>query len=80
MSYYEYLILSELDQWNELWANGQFITNRKYLNRKFSLYALFDFFVEIELDTKTNKILHKIHFKTGEILNKYSGNIDISNL
>lgn len=77
MGLYEYMMLSEIDQWNELWENGQFLTNRKYKSKKFSLYALYNFFVEVELDPLTDKILCKGHFKSGETMDKYVGNIDL---
>ena len=80
MTLYEYTLLTDKAQWNGLWKNGKFLTNRKYLDSKFSLYAIYDFFIEVELDPVTNKIKSKTHFKQGEILNKYSGSIDISKI
>lgn len=76
MGLYEYMMLSETEQWNDLWDNGTYLTNHKYCN----LYALYDFFVEVEYDPTSNKILGKGHFKTGETLDRYSGSIDISKL
>ena len=73
-------MLEELDQWNILWENGQFLTNIKFKGKKYSLYALYDFFVEVELDPVTNKILDKVHFKTGATMDKYIGNIDINSV
>lgn len=80
MGLYEYMMLSEIAQWSDLWENGQFLTNRKYRYKKYSLYALHDFFVEVELDPFTDKILIKRHFKTGETMNKYIGSIDIKDI
>ncbi|CAM4409947.1 hypothetical protein [Zobellia nedashkovskayae] len=80
MTLYEYTLLTDTAQWSDLWENGIFLTNRKYLDSKFSLYVLHYFFVEVELDPVTNKIKGKTHFKQGEILNKYSGSIDISKI
>lgn len=74
------MMLDEAEQWNDLWQNGSFLTHRIESNKKFSLYALYDFFVEVELDPSTDKIVGKVHFKTGETLDKYSGNIDINNV
>lgn len=70
-------MLSEEEQWQNLWEKGQFITNLKFINKKFSLYALHKFFVEVELDPTTDKILRKTHFKTGHAMDKYSGNINL---
>ena len=80
MGLYEYMILSEEEQWNDLWQNGIFLTNFKAIDCKFSLYALYDFFVEVELDPITDKIVSKGHFKSGHSLDKYAGSIDINKL
>ncbi len=80
MGLYEYMMLDENEQWNVLWQNGTFLTHRFELEKKFSLYALYDFFVEVELDPITDTIVGKVHFKTGETLDKYSGNIDVNNV
>jgi len=76
MGLYEYMMLSEDGQWNELWENGKHLTSIKYLDSKYSLYALHKFFVEVELHPVTDKIIGKVHFKTGHLLDKYSGKID----
>lgn len=72
------MMLDEAEQWNNLWQNGTFLTHRIELDKKFSLYALYDFFVEVEMDIKTNKIIGKMHFKEGKTLDKYAGSIDIN--
>jgi len=78
MGLYEYMLLSENEQWNDLWQNGTFLTHRIEPFNKFSLYALYDFFVEVELDPATDTIMGKSQFKTGNILDKYAGSIDIN--
>lgn len=60
------MMLSEEEQWNEPWENGTFLTHHIKPGEKFSIYGLYDFFVEVELDTRTDKIVGKAHFKTGE--------------
>ena len=80
MGLYEYMLLSENEQWDELWRNGTFLTHRIGPYNKFSLYALYDFFAEVELDPVTDRIIGKKHFKTGETLDKYAGDIDINKL
>ncbi|PKA97368.1 hypothetical protein B0O79_1023 [Flavobacteriaceae bacterium MAR_2009_75] len=77
MGLYEYLMLSEESQWNELWDNGKFLENFKSIDCSFSLYGLYDFFVEIELDPMHNTILCKHVFKQGEKLDKYLDNIEL---
>tara|TARA_R110002111_G_scaffold109604_1_gene168491 strand:- start:611 stop:856 length:246 start_codon:yes stop_codon:yes gene_type:complete len=80
MELYEYMLLSENEQWNDLWQNGTFLTHRIEPFNKFSLYALYNFFVEVELDPGTDKINGKKNFKTGKTLDKYVGDIDISGI
>ncbi len=41
-------------------------------NKRFALYAIDMFFVEVEYDNEKNVIINKKAFVTGEILNKYS--------
>ena len=76
MDLYQYMMLSETDQWNELWEKGAHLTSIMYLDSKYALYALHKFFVEVELHPVTDKILGKVYFKTGSLLNKYTGKID----
>jgi hypothetical protein len=78
MGLYDFMILSKEEQWNELWAKGKFITNLKLIDRKYSLYALHEFFVEVELKGTTDKILGMKTFIEGDLLEKYSGDIDIN--
>ncbi|WP_396632371.1 hypothetical protein [Maribacter sp. R86514] len=80
MGLYEYMMLKDEEQWKDLWKNGTFLTHHIEPKEKFSLFALYNFFVEVELDFKTNKIISKRHFKAGDILDRYAGNIDINNI
>ena len=75
MGLYEYMMLSEEEQWNVLWDKGKYLTSLKFIDKKFSLYALFMFFVEVELDPVTDKIVCKSHFTEGKSLEKYAGDI-----
>jgi hypothetical protein len=76
MGLYDYMMLDEAEQWKVLWDKGTYLTHYLEANEKCNLYALFDFFVEVELDPKTDKIVGKEHFKDGHLLDKYSGRID----
>ena len=71
MGLYEYMMLSDEDQWIELWANGEHLENMVCTDNKFSLYALHRFFVQVEISNK-NKIVAKKEFKTGELLDKWT--------
>lgn len=74
MGLYEYMLLSETEQWYNLWNRGTFL---KHHTPRISntLYALYNFFVEIELDPVADKIKSKVEFKTGASLERYSGSI-----
>jgi hypothetical protein len=78
MGLYDYMILSDEERWDYLWQNAEFITNLKLIDRKHSLYALHDFFVEVELKGAADKILGMKTFIEGDLLEKYSGDIDIN--
>jgi hypothetical protein len=80
MGLYDYMILSDKERWDYLWQNAEFITNLKLIDRKYSLYALHDFFVEVELKVATDKMLAMKVFVEGHLLDKYSGSLDIDNL
>lgn len=80
MGLYEYMTLSNEQQWDELWDKGKFITEYISIDCKFALYALHKFYVEIELCVSTDKILGKNLFKEGHAVEKYVGSIDINNL
>ncbi len=51
---------------------GVFIDHYFKVNQKFSLYAIDQFFVEMEYNTPENQLRGKRSFKTGEELFKYS--------
>jgi len=64
--------MSEEQQYDLVFQAGEFLTYRLKLNRRFALYALYRFFVEIEYDVKSNKIVNKVSFISGEKLVLYS--------
>lgn len=78
MELYEYMMLDDTEQWNNLWQNATFLTHYKAIDCKFSLYALYDFYVEVRLDPVTDKAIDKKQFKAGDTLDKYAGSIDIN--
>ena len=72
----EFKTLSETGQWNELWENGKHLTSLKYIDKKFSLYALHKFFVEVELSAMDKIVGMKI-FKSRSLMEKYVEKIDL---
>lgn len=59
---YQFKLLSDQEQSDLVFNKGQFLTFRLKINSRFALYALYKFFVEIEYDVKSNKIVNKVSF------------------
>ncbi len=70
---YEFKLLPEQEQYRTLFNQGEFITYRLEPNARFALYALEKFFVEVEYNAKSNKIVNKVSFVSGNKLDLYSG-------
>jgi len=71
MKLYEFLILSEELQYQTVWERGVHVDNIVYNRIHHQLYAINDFYVEIHYSVSDNKIIGKLAFKGGEILEKY---------
>lgn len=69
---YEFLALPDQEQYDILFKAGEYLDVRIEENRRFVLYAVDLFFVEVEYDSENNKIINKRAFVQGEILDKYS--------
>lgn len=80
MGLYEYKMLSEKQQWDELWAKGSYLTYFIEADTRLNLYALHAFFVEVKLNSTGKKIIRKEEFVCGYSLDKYSGSIDINKI
>ncbi|ALM21009.1 hypothetical protein AAT17_07120 [Nonlabens sp. MIC269] len=73
MTLYEFNQLNQQKQYDEvLNKSGIYLDN--YINgiHRFNLYAIDRFFVELEYNSKENKIVNLIAFKQGKTLDKYS--------
>lgn len=67
----EYKSLNEEEQYRILWGEGILIDACIEGTVKKLLYAIDNFFVELWCHTTTNKILWKLSFKQGKLLEKY---------
>jgi len=76
----DYKSLNEEEQYRILWDQGVLIDACIDGTVKKLLYAIDNFFVELWCHTLTNKIIWKLSFKQGKLLekylNKYSDNIN----
>lgn len=71
MKLYDYKKLSEPEQYRVLWTDGVLIDGCMEGDVKKLLYAINNFYVELWYHVITNKILWKLSFKQGRLLEKY---------
>jgi hypothetical protein len=77
MKLYEFLRLSEVEQYDAVWSFGVHVDTHIKDNIAINLYSINDFYCEVYYDMKTNKILYKQIFKQGIRLDKYLDKIKI---
>jgi len=66
-------MLNDQQQYDEvLNKSGVYLDNHLSGSKRFNLYAIDRFFVEIEYNTIENKIVGLRTFKTGNLLDRYS--------
>jgi hypothetical protein len=71
MKLYQYKKLNEAEQYRILWTDGILIDACIEGDIKKILYALNNFYVELWYHVYTNKIMWKLSFKQGKLLEKY---------
>lgn len=71
ISFYDFLNLHDQDQYEIVFNKGEHIEILIEDEKRFVLYAVDLFFVEVEYDNDTGKIVNKRAFVSGEVLNKY---------
>lgn len=67
----EYKSLTDAEQYKILWQNAILIDGCMEGEKRKLLYALDNFYIELWYHVTTNKILWKISFKQGKLLEKY---------
>jgi hypothetical protein len=77
MKLYEFIRLSDGEQYNAVWSLGVHVDTHIKDNIAINLYLINDFYSEVYYDMKTNKILYKQVFKQGARLDKYLDRIKI---
>ncbi|UJH91671.1 hypothetical protein LZ575_03005 [Antarcticibacterium sp. 1MA-6-2] len=70
---YEFLALPDQGQYDVVFSSGDYLDIRIEESRRYVLYAVDRFFVEVEYDNDKNKIKGKRAFVQGELLDKYTG-------
>ena len=72
LTLYEFNVLSDEKQFCLIFNEGIFLDTHYENDKKYALYALYRFFVEVEYEPTKNKIINKVSFVSGEKLNRYS--------
>lgn len=72
MSIEEYESLKADEQFLKMIQDGHFLNHLILGSQSYSLYAIDNFFVEIEYNISDNLIINRTSFKTGDILNKHN--------
>jgi hypothetical protein len=71
MNLREYKSLNEPEQYNVLWQEGILIDACIEGEVRKLLYAINNFYIELWCHISTNKIIWKLSFKQGKLLEKY---------
>lgn len=71
MTMYEYFMLKEHDQVMVLADKGEYVATYDNGGTKFVLYSLSTFFLELEQDKTTQKLVGRQIFQSGAQLEKY---------
>lgn len=71
MKLYDFLILSDEQQYQAIWEHGTYIDSLLFDKIHHQLYSINDFFIEIYYDALSNNIIGKEPFKQGARLDKY---------
>lgn len=71
MKLYDYKKLNDEEQDRILWADGELIDGCIEGHVKKLLYAVDNFYVELWYHVLTNKVLWRLSFKQGKLLEKY---------
>ncbi len=71
MKLHEYKKLDDNEQYRILWEEGVLIDACMHGEVKKLLYALHNFYIELWCHSITNKIVWKLSFKQGKLLEKY---------
>lgn len=62
LTFYEFTQLSEHDQYDITFREGDFVEAREINGSRYALYKLYNFFVEVEYNISLNKIINIVSF------------------
>lgn len=78
MTLYQFKLLTERDQYQSIWDNGILIADRLEHKHWYSLYSMFDFYLELKYDAGGTKIIDLRSFISDTPLEPYLIQIDIT--
>ena len=61
MTLYEFILLNKSQQYEVTFQKGEFVDAHIETHKRFALYAVDMFFVELEYDVATNKIINLVN-------------------
>ncbi|MEH6514132.1 MAG: hypothetical protein V7734_13645 [Maribacter arcticus] len=74
------MVLTEEEQWNYHWQKGTFLIHHMKANKSSAFSPVRLFRGGGTYNPRTNKIMAKGHFKTGETLDRYASCVDINGI
>jgi hypothetical protein len=77
MKLFDFLKLSEEEQYIATWKKGAYVDLYLKDNIAIELYAINTFYVEIYYERNTTELLYKKMFKQGDLLDKYMDRIHL---
>lgn len=75
----DFKTLPSPEQWYEIWEYGEFLATLEAVYCNFTLYALYDFYVEVQSDPDTDKIITNIATSNPRLIEKYILNFGVDN-
>ena len=77
MGIYDFTTLSSIDQAKEVWTHGAFLCSRSKSLKKYNLYALDNFYVEMLYDGRDKEIKGIKSFRSERLLTPYLSKITL---
>ena len=72
MTFDEFVLKSDHEQYDMVFTKGEFVDFHLESSKRFALYSVFKFFVEVEYEVESNKIVRKTSFVEGDRIDIYS--------
>ena len=74
---YQFAMLNSTDQAQTVWTEGTHISSRAVRQKKYNLYALGNFYVEVLYDSRDHEVKKIKSFKSERLLKPYLSQITL---